>query len=117
MVHSRPVLPHDGVGQELLPPVAYAPVLAAGQLAERCHEPAEVAARSSCGAFQPLVPNRTERQRICWPTSGPALLAGRRVLGPAESPLRWRGPRAAASATPRLGHATSSARVSSLTDG
>src|SRR6266849_7806854 len=88
MVHSRPVLPHDAVGQELLPPVAYAPVLAAGQLVERCHEPAEVAARSSCGAFQPLVPNRTERQRICWPTAGPALLAGR---------LRARSGRVAAS--------------------
>src|SRR6266851_90023 len=117
MAHSRPVLPHDAVGQELLPPVAYAPVLAAGQLVERCHEPAEVAARSSCGAFQPLVPNRTERQRICWPTSGPALLAGRLRArsGRVAASMAW--PRAAASATPRLGHATSSARVSSLTDG
>jgi hypothetical protein len=45
------------------------------QLVERCQEPAEVAARSSCGsvdvawlAFQLPVPDRTERQRICWPT-------------------------------------------------
>src|SRR5258708_8159177 len=63
--HSRPVLPRDAEGQELLPPVAYAPVLA------------DIGTGTLAGSLRAR--SGTVAASMAWPRAAAAVLAIRRI--------------------------------------